>query len=260
MLLAVDAGNTNTVFAVYDGETHVSTWRLKTDAERTADEYIAVLFQLFTRDALNFDIIDCAVISSVVPGANEPLRQLCQSAFGCEAQMVDAKAVSPFIEIKTAKPEEVGADRLVNALAVVTLYQAPAIVVDFGTATNFDVVDSSPAYIGGVIAPGVNLSMNALHAAAAKLPKISIKKPATAIGNETVSAMQSGIYWGYISMIEGMVARISKELGEKPLVIATGGLSPLFAGGTDVIDEVDDELTLKGLVYLYNQSRKALAA
>ena len=168
--------------------------------------------------------------------------------------------VAPDLVIKLSKPEEVGADRIVNAVAVKTHYKFPAVVVDFGTATTFDVVDAEGAYCGGVIAPGVNLSMSALHQAAAKLPRINIKKPNNVIGKETVEAMQSGIYWGYVSMIEGLVARISKEMGVKPYVIATGGLASLFAQGTSVIEKIDEDLTLKGLIAIHQQLKESKAA
>lgn len=260
MLVAIDAGNTNIVFALYDGEKVLQSWRCKTDAGRTADEYASWLYPLFASANLKFENIRSAIISSVVPDANFNLRRLCEKNFNCPVTMVkeDMKALG--LTIKLAKPEEVGADRIVNAIAVKTHYSYPAIVVDFGTATTFDVVDADGAYCGGVIAPGVNLSMNALHQAAAKLPRVGITRPAKVIGGDTVSAMQSGIYWGYISMIEGMITRISQEMGVTPIVIATGGLSSLFARGTDSINQTDEELTLKGLISIYKQTSVVKAA
>lgn len=253
MLLAIDAGNTNVVFALFDGAKVLQSWRCKTDAGRTADEYASWLYPLFESAGLSFAKISSAIIGSVVPDANFNLRRLCEKNFNCPVIMVGPEIVSKTLEIKLSKPEEVGADRIVNAVAVKTHYSSPAIVVDFGTATTFDVVDADGAYCGGVIAPGVNLSMSALHQAAAKLPRVGIKKPETVIGRDTVGAMQSGIYWGYISMIEGMIARISREIGVKPVVIATGGLAPLFADGTDKIETIDEDLTLKGLIAIYQQ-------
>lgn len=256
MLLAIDAGNTNIVFAVYDGARCVGSWRCRTEASRTADEYAAFLSQLFQGCGLSFGQITGIIVSSVVPDANFHLRQFFKAAFSCQPRFVGNDDLKPEIKVMSNQPEQVGADRLVNAVAVVSHYSYPAVVVDFGTATTFDVVGADGAFHGGVIAPGVNLSMDALHRAAAKLPKVSVKKPPSVICRDTVGAMQSGIYWGYVSLIEGMIARIGAELGTKPYVIGTGGLSPLFAEGTDAIDCIDADLTLKGLLAIHQQSKK----
>lgn len=258
MLLAIDAGNTNIVFAVYDGEAQCHTWRCKTDSGRTADEYAAWLYQLFTREQLSFDLIGDSIISSVVPDANFHLIQLCSNIFNCAPMLVSHENVN--LRINLDKPAEIGADRLVNAVAILRFYSPPAVVIDFGTATTFDVISGQGAYCGGVIAPGVNLSMQALHQAAAKLPKVGIKKTQSVIGNDTVSAMQSGVYWGYVGMIEGMLCRIEKEMNEKPLVIATGGLADLFGDTVAAIDKVDKDLTLRGLLHIYQSNKKRLAA
>lgn len=260
MLMAIDAGNTNVVFALYDGKNVLQSWRCKTDAGRTADEYASWLHPLFDGAGLSFADVTSAIISSVVPDANFNLMRLCERNFACPAKLVRQGMEGMDLVIKLNKPEEVGADRLVNAVAVKQHYRYPAVVVDFGTATTFDVVDSEGAYCGGVIAPGVNLSMSALHQAAAKLPRVGIAKPGNVIGRDTVGAMQSGIYWGYVSMVEGMIERISSEMGVKPFVIATGGLAVLFAEGTDIIETIDEELTLKGLIRLYERSGMAKAA
>lgn len=260
MLMAIDAGNTNMVFALYDGKKVLQSWRCKTDANRTADEYASWLYPLFDAAGLSFGKISSAIISSVVPDANFNLLRLCEKNFSCPVMMVGKDMVANNLVIKLAKPEEVGADRIVNAVAVRTHYKFPAIVVDFGTATTFDVVDSEGAYCGGVIAPGVNLSMSALHQAAAKLPRVGIKMPDRVIGQDTVGAMQSGIFWGYVSMVEGMIARISKEMGVKPYVIATGGLASLFAQGTTTIEKIDEDLTLKGLIAIHQQREESKAA
>ncbi|PJB72985.1 MAG: pantothenate kinase [Alphaproteobacteria bacterium CG_4_9_14_3_um_filter_47_13] len=255
MLLAIDAGNTNIVFAVYDGDAQRCVWRCKADNGRTGDEYAAWLFPLFMQEKLEFAAITEAVICSVVPDANFHLMNLCRSRFGCDPFMVSHETVS--LRISLDKPAEIGADRLVNALAVLHDYQSPAIVIDFGTATTFDVINDDDVYIGGVIAPGVNLSMEALHKAAAKLPRITIEKPSSVIGKDTISAMQSGVYWGYVGMIEGTLGRIMQELGWcKPLVIATGGLASLFADTITDIDKVDKDLTLRGLVHIYQNRLK----
>jgi len=260
MLMAIDAGNTNMVFALYDGKKVLHSWRCKTDANRTADEYASWLYPLFTQAGLKFSQVTDAIISSVVPDSNFNLKRLCEKNFGCPYSMVDQALVAKNLVIKLNKPEEMGADRIVNAMAVKAHYKCPAIVMDFGTATTFDVIDADGAHCGGIIAPGINLSMSALHQATAKLPKIGVKKPDSVIGRDTVNAMHSGVYWGYVSMIEGLVARIAKEMNAKPFVIATGGLAPLIAEGTSIIEKTDEDLTLKGLIAIYEQTKTAKAA
>jgi type III pantothenate kinase len=248
MLLAIDVGNTNTGFAVCEGEYIHKSWRLRTDSVRSADEYAAFLVQLLALEGLAFSAIGGVIISSVVPEANFHLGAFSKTYIGVEPLFVEKETVGVTIDIE--RPEEVGADRLVNALAVLTHYKAPAIVIDFGTATTFDVVGAGGVYKGGVIAPGINLSVSALHAAAAKLPKVSVVNPGAVIGRSTKHAIQSGLFYGYLGLIEGIVARIGAEMadGDKPFVLATGGLAPLFAKDTTVIDAVDNDLTIKGLV------------
>jgi type III pantothenate kinase len=198
--------------------------------------------------------VGAAVISSVVPQALTPLKSMCREFFGCTARVVgDDLGVT--IPVVVDNPREVGADRLVNAVAAHTRYHGPLIVVDFGTATTFDVIDEAGRYCGGVIATGINLSLEALHRAAAKLPRVAVERPERVIGTSTVSAMQSGVFWGYVSMIEGIVARIRTEFGAEMKVIATGGLAGLFAGATDAIEHVDRDLTMAGLVELYYADR-----
>lgn len=260
MLLAIDAGNTNVLFALFEDETLKGSWRIRTEATRTADEYAALLIQLFATDGFTFKQVSKVMMSSVVPDANRHLIELSQKNFKIDPVLITNRNVAPYLEIEIDKPEEAGTDRLMNALAVLTHYQSPAVVVDFGTSTNFDVVNKNGAFCGGVLAPGVNLSASALHAAAAKLPRVDIRKPEKVIGTNTVEAMRSGLYWGYIGMIEGVLMRIEKELGSKPLVIATGGLASIYADGTEMIDVVDETLTLKGLVRLHvlqNENAKA---
>jgi type III pantothenate kinase len=254
MLLAIDAGNTNVVFAVYNGNEAAHIWRCQTNSGRTADEYAAWLYQLFSRVGMSFDQIDDAIISSVVPDANFHLTSLCRQNFNCDPICVSNQSAD--LKIKLDKPSEVGADRIVNAIAVQTAYQKPAIVIDFGTATTFDIIDAEGAYCGGAIAPGVNLSMSALHQAAAKLPKIAIQKTDSAIGHDTVSAMQAGVYWGYVGLVEGILKRTTAEMGLDFYVIATGGLSSLFAEAIPDIDMVDKDLTLRGLLHIYNQHKQ----
>lgn len=254
MLLAIDAGNTNTVFAVYDDEKLLKVWRLATNSSRTSDEYMALLYPLLSQKGIDLSEITAAILSSVVPDANMNIRRFCESEIGCEMITVEASSVN--LEINLDKPEEVGADRLVNAVAVNCRYNVPCIVIDFGTATTFDVIDAKGRYDGGIIAPGVNLSMSALHQAAARLPRVSVKKPDAVVGKDTVSAMQSGMYWGYVSMIEGLLVRMKEEIGAPECtVVATGGLAHLFAPALPLINEVDEDLTLYGLHKIYKDQQ-----
>lgn len=246
MLLVVDAGNTNVVFAVREGDAWRGSWRIRTDAQRTSDEYAVWLLSLLTHVGIAPQDISAAVIGTVVPAALYHLRRCCREWFQVEPLIARASLDWGF-EIRVDNPDEVGADRLLNALAGHRRFGGPLIVVDFGTATTFDVVDQSGAYLGGVICPGINLSIEALHQAAARLPRIGIGRPQAVIGRSTVPAMQSGVYWGYIGLIEGLVTRIKTEFGGPMKVIATGGLAPLFAEGTLMIDQIEPDLTLDGL-------------
>lgn len=257
MLLAIDVGNTNTVFAFYDGETERAAWRIATDGRRTADEYFVWLHHLMMLDGIDRAEVTAAVIATVAPQTLFNLKTLARRYFDADPLVVGEDDCDIGIEILMPRPSEVGADRVVNARAALTTYGPNLIIVDFGTGTTFDVVDGGGAYIGGVIAPGVNLSLAALHQAAAKLPRIAVDRPARAIGTDTVTAMQSGIYWGYIGLIEGLCKRIREERDAPMTVVATGGLSPLFAKGTDVIDHVDDSLTMRGLVEIYARNAGA---
>ena len=246
MLLVVDAGNTNIVFAVHDGDGWRGIWRIRTDAQRTSDEYAVWLLSLLQHTRLTPAAVKRAVIGTVVPAALYHLRRLCRDWFAVEP-LIARSSLDWGFEIKVDDPREVGADRLLTALAAHQRYGGPLTVIDFGTATTFDVVDGAGAYLGGAIAPGINLSIEALHAAAARLPRIGIGRPQAVIGRATVPAMQSGLYWGYIGMIEGLAARIQAEFDGKLKVLATGGLAPLFAEGTTVIEHIDPDLTLDGL-------------
>ncbi len=222
MLLAINANNTNCKFAVFDGETMLGPWRTATDPRRTADEYAVWLIQLMGI-----------------------------------ARMIGEDAVKLGVKATIENPQEAGADRLVNAAEAHRHYGGPAIVVDFGTATTFDVVDGKGNYAGGVIAPGPNLSVEALYHAAAKLPRIALKRPATVIGRATVPAMQSGVFWGYVGLVEGIVNRIKAEFGSPMKVITTGGLAPLFADSIPVIEHLDLDLTLRGLLYIHRLNRRS---
>ena len=253
MLLAIDAGNTNTLFALLDakGDTR-GAWRASTDGKRTADEYAVWLTQLMALEGIAPEAVDGAIIASVVPPTMFALKTLCRRFFKTDPMVVGEPGVDIGIEVRIARPDQVGADRLVNGVAAIERFGGPLIVIDFGTATTFDVIAADGAYEGGVIAPGINLSLEALDRAAAKLPRIAISgPPQRVIGNATVPAMESGTYWGYVGLIEGIVSRIKGEYGKPMKVVATGGLAPLFAQATDAIDEIDPDITMRGLHMIY---------
>ena len=254
MLLAIDSGNTNIVFAIYDGDERRGEWRSSSDAKRTADEYGVWLSQLMALGGLRTQDIDAGIIANVVPETLFSLKTLCRKYFACDPLIVGEPEVELGIDILVDAPDEVGADRLVNAVAAHHRFGGPLIIIDFGTATTFDVVDEDGNYFGGVIAPGINLSLDALHAAAAQLPRVAVQRPERVIGKQTVPAMMSGVYWGYIGLIEGLVARIGDDFGAPMKVVATGGLAPLFAEGTDAIEELDLELTLRGLAEIHQRN------
>lgn len=255
MLLAINANNTNTVFALWDGATLKGSWRTATEAKRTADEYVVWFDHLLELAKLSRADIDGAVIASVVPDVNFNLVTLCRKYCNTTPLMVGDKGVKLGMRALVDRPEEVGADRFVNTVAAHDRYKGPLIVIDFGTATTFDVVDAKGNYCGGVIAPGINLSLAALHAAAAKLPSIRIRRTDKVIGKDTEACMQSGIYWGYIGLVEGLVARIRSEFGSSMKTVATGGLAPLFEGSTPALEAVDPALNLWGLRLIYDLNR-----
>ncbi|MCP4328792.1 MAG: type III pantothenate kinase [Alphaproteobacteria bacterium] len=257
MLLAIDSGNTNVHFAIYDGDTRKGEWRTSSNADRTADEYAVWLDQLMQLDGLKRNDVDAAVIANVVPATAFNLRSLCRRYFDCEPLVVGEDGVDLGIKVLLGRPDEVGADRLVNAVGAGLSYDTPLVIIDFGTATTFDIVNGDGDYLGGIICPGISLSLEALHAAAAKLPLVAVKRPPQVIGTGTVTAMQSGVYWGYVSMIEGLVARIEAEYGAALTVIATGGLAPLFNDATEVIQHLDPDLTMRGLLEIYGRSSRA---
>ena len=255
MLLAIDVGNTNITFAAFSGKSLVKEWRIATSASRTAEEYGVWLSQAMAIDSLKTADIKNVIIGTVVPGALFNLVGLCKRYFQCTPLIIGEANVDLGMVPQIDNPKEAGADRLVDAVAAHSKYGGPLIVLDFGTATTLDVVDENGNYAGGIIAPGVNLSLDALHAAAAKLPRIAVNKPIHVIGKNTVECMQSGIYWGYISMVEGLIKRMKDEFGSDMKTVATGGLASLFAKGTDAIDYIDKDLTLSGLVEIfYNNS------
>ncbi len=252
MLLAIDAGNTNVVFAILDGDVIKAQWRASTTGARTADEYWVWLNQLMTLEGVAPSEIDGAIIATVVPQALHNLRVLCRKFFRMEPMVVGEPGLDLGLKINLQRPEVVGADRLVNAVAAHRAYPGALIVIDFGTATTFDVVSAAGDYEGGVIAPGVNLSLEALNLAAAKLPRIAVERPQAVIGKDTVPAMQAGVFWGYVGLIEGLVRRIRAEY-EKPMTtVGTGGLASLFHQSTDAIEHLDRDLTIRGLKLIYD--------
>jgi type III pantothenate kinase len=253
MLLAIEQGNTNTVFAVHDGETWLAQWRTATMASRTADEYAVWLSQFLQMHGLALKVLDACIVSTVVPQSLFHLRNLSRRYLKAEPLVIGENAKLG-IQLRIDNPAEAGADRLINCIGAFVKYGGPLIVVDSGTATNFDIVGEDGAFEGGVIAPGVNLSMEALHTAAARLPRVAIQKPRTVIGTDTVGNMQSGVYWGYVSLIEGLITRIKAEYGRPMTVVGTGGVASLFHGATDLIDDFDPDITVRGLLEVWRRN------
>jgi len=258
MLLAIDAGNTNLVFALVDAGKIKARWRIATDPRRTADQYSVWLHQLLELEGLTRAAVDAVIIGTVVPRALHNLEVLAGKYFGVEPLVAGQSAASWPLKLDVDEPHNVGADRALNAIAAHAKHHGDLIVIDFGTATTLDVVDASGAYKGGIIAPGINLSLDALVSAAAKLPRIAIEAPAdsSVIGRTTESQMQIGIYWGYVAMLEGLVERMKRELGHPAKVIATGGLADLFDQHTDAFDAIEPDLTIQGLSLLYEMAAK----
>ena len=256
MLLAIDAGNTNVVFALVDGRTIKARWRIATDPRRTADEYAVWLSQLLTLAGYDRHVVTGVIVATVVPRALHNLQVLAEKYFGGPALVAGKPPVDWTMMIDVDEPASLGADRAVNTIAAHALHPGDLIVIDFGTATTFDLSDYSGAYKGGIIAPGINLSLDALVTAAAKLPRIAIEAPATAsvIGRNTVDQMHIGIYWGYIAMIEGLVARMKAQVGRPVKVIATGGLATLFEQHTTVFDHIEPDLTIQGLAMMWERA------
>jgi type III pantothenate kinase len=257
MLLAVDAGNTNVVFALVDRGAIKARWRIATDPRRTADQYAVWLHQLLQLEGYPKDAVDAVIIGTVVPRALHNLEVLATKYFSAEPLIAGQGRAAWPIHFDVDEPENVGADRALNAIAAHVKYPGDLIVVDFGTATTFDVVDASGAYKGGIIAPGINLSLDALVNATAKLPRIAIDAPKdnlSVIGRTTQSQMLIGIYWGYVAMLEGLAERVKGELARPSTVIATGGLADLFDKHTDVFDAIEPDLTIQGLILLYEMA------
>ena len=256
MLLCIDTGNTNTVFSIWDGSDFIGTWRASTEHQRTADQYFVWLNTLMEAAGLTDVTIDEVVISSTVPRVVFNLRVLCDRYFNCRPLVVGKPECKLPVEPRVDEGVKPGPDRLANAAAAFERHGGDVVVVDFGTATNFDVVAEDGAYVGGVISPGVNLSLEALAQGAAALPHVDISQPEKVIGTNTVGCIQSGVFWGYSGLIEGIVARIRAEYGRDLKVIGTGGLAPLFAQGDIHFDTIEDDLTIFGLVVIHRFNKE----
>ena len=254
MLLVIDIGNTNIVLGVYRGEELIAHWRLATKKQKTADEYGIQLHHLFRNKELDTKDVDGAIISCVVPPLQSVMEEACHDFFGIRPLVV-GPGIKTGIPIRYDNPKEVGADRIVNALAAFTKYGGPIVIVDFGTATTFDVINEQGEYLGGVICPGIAISVEALFQKASKLPRIELSKPTALIGKTTINAMQSGIYYGYIGLVDEICTRIKKEMGGQIQVVATGGLADLISEESRTIQLNDPLLTLEGLYKIYKMNR-----
>ena len=249
MLLAFDTGNTNIVMGVFDGERLIASWRFATDPKRTADEYAVTCRSFFSADGLHFENVKQIIISSVVPDITNTLVRMCQRYIGAELLLVEA-GIKTGLKIRYENPKELGADRIVNAVSAIERYGAPLIIVDFGTATTFCVINEDKEYLGGAITAGVRISMESLFSHAAKLPKVEFSAPEQAIGRTTVTALQSGMIYGYAAMVDGLIGRLAKEIGRTPedvFVVATGGLAQTVCDHCLYVNKIDPMLTLEGL-------------
>lgn len=250
MLFAIDVGNTNIVLGLAEKGRWLETWRISTDIKRTVDEYFTVISALLAAASYHPAVVSGVIITNVVPPIQGTLEQVVHKLFKC-TPLVVGEGARTGIKIRTDNPREVGADRIVNSVAAYHLYGGPAIVVDFGTATTFDVVSAQGEYLGGAIAPGIGISAEALFLRASKLSRVELERPKRAIGKNTVESMQSGLVFGYAGLVEGMVARLKRELGQSTRVIATGGLARIVASEISCIDAINDQLTLEGLWIIY---------
>ncbi|MNW32704.1 Type III pantothenate kinase [compost metagenome] len=254
MILVVDIGNTNIVLGIYHNRELLHHYRILTSRQSTEDEYGVLIHNLFGMKGISFQDIEGVIISSVVPPLVKVLEQMCTKYIG-RTPLIVGPGIRTGLNLRYENPREIGADRIVNAVAAVEQYGGPLVVVDFGTATTFDCIDDQRNYLGGVIVPGIGISTEALYQRASKLPRIELEKPKKVIGRNTVNAMQSGIIYGYAGQVDGIVARIRQEMQAEPTVIATGGLAELIAGETTSIQEIAPLLTLDGLRIIYERNR-----
>jgi type III pantothenate kinase len=254
MIFVLDVGNTNIVLGLYEGDELIHHWRIGTDKDKSEDEYGMLIKNLFQHVGIDFTDIKGIIISSVVPPIMFALDRMCEKYFHIQPLII-GPGIKTGLNIKYENPREVGADRIVNAVAAIELYDSPLIIVDFGTATTYCYIDENKQYMGGAIAPGINISTEALYTYASKLPRIEIARPNGIIGKNTVNAMQAGILFGYVGQVEGIVSRMKSQAKAQPKVIATGGLASLIAEECSVIDHVDPFLTLKGLYIVYLKNK-----
>lgn len=254
MIFVLDTGNTNTVLGIFKGDQLICEWRIKTDRHKTEDEFGMLIKSLFDHKGISFSDFTGVIISSVVPQIMIALEKMSQRYFNVDPLVIGRDNVKTSLKITYPHPNELGADRIVNAVGAIEEYGAPLIIIDFGTATTYCYVNEDKEYVGGIIAPGIKISMEALYEKASKLPRIEIQSPGYIIGSSTVEAMQSGVFYGYIGQVDGLVNRIKFERKTNPKVIATGGLATLIAAESDTIDVVDADLTLKGLYLIYQNN------
>lgn len=259
MILLVDVGNTNIVLGVYENNKYLASWRISTDAKKTSDEYAIQVMQLFSMSGLDHNLVEGVILSSVVPNIMYSLEHMIRKCFRMDPIIV-GPGIKTGINIKYDNPKEVGADRIVNAVAAHEIYKRSLIIIDFGTATTFCAVTKNGDYLGGNICPGIKISADALFERAAKLPRIELEKPKTVICKNTVSSMQAGIIYGYIGQVGYIVSKMKQEMKalgeEEPMVLATGGLAKLIASESKIIDKIDNELTLEGLKIIYEKNRE----
>jgi type III pantothenate kinase len=255
MLFVLDVGNTNMVLGVFEQAQLKHQWRIKTDRYKTEDEFGVLIHSLFNQKGITFSDITGIIISSVVPPIMFALERMCLTYFNIDPLIVGKETVQTYLKMNYPNPMEIGADRIVNAVGAIETYGAPLVIIDFGTATTFCYIDEEPSYRGGIITPGIQISMDALYSKASKLPKIEMQTPKRVVGTSTVDAMQSGVFYGYIEQVDGLVKRIMKEVDTTPKVIATGGLAKLMAEASNTIDMVDPYLTLRGLYLIYQKNK-----